>query len=109
MKVGCVQRRITREEKGGSIVFEENCQFIRELRQFEKSGQFPNLTLICLPNDHTSGTKAGCPTPAASVADNDLALGRISTLADLPPTIVVPPAPPRLSMMICWPSARPSR
>ncbi len=33
--------------------------------------------LVCLPNDHTSGTKAGCPTPAAMVADNDLALGRL--------------------------------
>ena len=52
-------------------------QFIRELRQFEQTGDFPNLALICLPNDHTSGTKAGCPTPAASVADNDLALGQI--------------------------------
>ena len=30
-----------------------------------------------LPNDHTSGTKIGKPTPTAYVADNDLALGRI--------------------------------
>ncbi|MFN9036258.1 MAG: hypothetical protein ACK5YO_08180, partial [Planctomyces sp.] len=37
----------------------------------------PQLVLICLPNDHTSGTKAGCPTPAACMADNDLAFGRI--------------------------------
>src|SRR6185503_14351393 len=37
----------------------------------------PQLTLICLPNDHTSATKANCPTPAACVADNDLAFGRI--------------------------------
>src|SRR5581483_7371131 len=27
--------------------------------------------------DHTSGTKAGAPTPRAMVADNDLALGRL--------------------------------
>jgi hypothetical protein len=52
-------------------------QFIKDLRQFEARGEFPNLTLICLPNDHTSGTKAGMPTPAAHVADNDLALGQI--------------------------------
>ncbi|MBI5383753.1 MAG: beta-propeller fold lactonase family protein [Verrucomicrobia bacterium] len=52
-------------------------QFMKELKQFEQAGQFPNLTLICLPNDHTSGTKAGKPTPAAHVADNDLALGQI--------------------------------
>jgi DNA-binding beta-propeller fold protein YncE len=52
-------------------------QFIKELRQFETNGNFPNLSIICLPNDHTSGTKAGWPTPAAHVADNDLAFGQI--------------------------------
>jgi YVTN family beta-propeller protein len=52
-------------------------QFIRELKQFEQTGDFPQLTIICLPNDHTSGTKSGCPTPAAMAADNDLAFGQI--------------------------------
>jgi hypothetical protein len=52
-------------------------QFIKELHQFEQAGEFPNLTLICLPNDHTMGTKAGFPTPSAMAADNDLAFGRI--------------------------------
>jgi YVTN family beta-propeller protein len=52
-------------------------QFIGELKQFEERGDFPNLSIICLPNDHTSGTKAKFPTPAAHVADNDLALGQI--------------------------------
>jgi len=32
---------------------------------------------ICPPNNHTSGTSRNCPTPAATVADNDLAFGRI--------------------------------
>ena len=50
---------------------------LRELRDFEARGQFPSLVLICLPNDHTSGTKPGLPTPAAMAADNDLAFGRI--------------------------------
>ena len=50
---------------------------IRELREFEARGEWPALTIICLPNDHTSGTKPGTPTPAACVADNDLAFGRI--------------------------------
>jgi DNA-binding beta-propeller fold protein YncE len=50
---------------------------LRELRDFEARGEFPALTFICLPNDHTSGTKAGSPTPAACMADNDLAFGRI--------------------------------
>lgn len=50
---------------------------LRELRDYEARGAFPNLTIICLPNDHTSGTKKGSPTPGACVADNDLAFGRI--------------------------------
>ncbi len=52
-------------------------QFIKELHEFEQKGKFPNLVIISLPNDHTSGTRAGAPTPAAQVADNDLALGQI--------------------------------
>ncbi|MEZ5964227.1 MAG: alkaline phosphatase family protein [Planctomycetota bacterium] len=50
---------------------------LRELAGFEEKGEFPRLTLICLPNDHTSGTGKDRPTPASQVADNDLALGRI--------------------------------
>ena len=50
---------------------------LRELAEFEKKGEYPQLVIICLPNDHTSGTSPGCPTPAACMADNDLAFGRI--------------------------------
>jgi DNA-binding beta-propeller fold protein YncE len=50
---------------------------IEELKQFEAQGTLPQLIIICLPNDHTSGTSANCPTPAACMADNDLAFGRI--------------------------------
>jgi hypothetical protein len=48
-----------------------------QLAAWEKAGQMPQLTIICLPNDHTSGTSASSPTPSACVADNDLAFGRI--------------------------------
>jgi YVTN family beta-propeller protein len=51
--------------------------FIRELRAAEKTGKWPELMLVCLPQDHTSGTSPGTPTPAACVADNDLAFGRM--------------------------------
>jgi YVTN family beta-propeller protein len=51
--------------------------FIRDLEAFEKKGHFPNFTIIYLPQNHTSGTSPGAPTPAAHVADNDLALGRV--------------------------------
>ena len=49
----------------------------KEFRAFEASDKLPQLNIIHLPNDHTSGTKPGYPTPRAMVADNDLALGRI--------------------------------
>jgi Phosphoesterase family len=52
-------------------------QFIRELTEFEAQGELPNFMIMLLPNDHTSGTRPGMPTPAAAVADNDLALGQI--------------------------------
>jgi len=52
-------------------------EFIRELHEFEINGAFPNLMMLSLPNNHTSGTQEDFPTPRAMVADNDLALGRI--------------------------------
>ena len=52
--------------------------FIAHLKACERGdAKFENLHILSLPNDHTVGTKAGFPTPAATVADNDLALGRI--------------------------------
>ncbi|HEY3391492.1 MAG TPA: bifunctional YncE family protein/alkaline phosphatase family protein [Lacipirellulaceae bacterium] len=50
---------------------------LNELAEFEKKGEFPQLVIVCLPNDHTSGTSAGWATPRACIADNDLAFGRI--------------------------------
>ncbi len=50
---------------------------IKELAQYEQRGEYPNMVIICLPNDHGSGTAPRCPTPAACCADNDLAFGRI--------------------------------
>ncbi len=52
-------------------------KFIRHLKEFEAHNNLPSLTILWLPNDHTSGTKAGAPTPAAQVADNDLAFGQV--------------------------------
>lgn len=52
-------------------------QYLADLKSFEASGEMPQLSILLLPNDHTTGTKPNFPTPRASVADNDLALGRI--------------------------------
>lgn len=53
--------------------------FIKELNDFEKmpGDQLPQLMILALPADHTTGLREGFPTPRAMVADNDLALGRI--------------------------------
>ena len=52
-------------------------QFLNELEQYEANDNLPNFMIMLLPNDHTVGTREGYPTPRATVADNDLALGRI--------------------------------
>ena len=52
-------------------------KLIARLKEYEKAGNLPALTILWLPNDHTSGTRLGSPTPAAQMADNDLALGQI--------------------------------
>ena len=50
--------------------------FVRA-RSAGKGEQLPAFTLLYLPDDHTHGTTPGHPRPAASVADNDLAVGRV--------------------------------
>ncbi len=56
-------------------------EFLREFGEFVKAKgtakELPQFTLLYLPDDHTGGTRPGKPTPNASVADNDLALGRV--------------------------------
>jgi len=37
----------------------------------------PDFLMLRLPNDHTAGTRTAMPRPRASVADNDLAVGRV--------------------------------
>lgn len=39
--------------------------------------ELPSFVLLYLPDDHTGGTRPGRARPAANVADNDLALGRV--------------------------------
>jgi Lactonase, 7-bladed beta-propeller len=56
-------------------------EFLNEFDKFvasRKAGQdtMPQFILLRLPNDHTAGGRKDQPKPAASVADNDLAVGR---------------------------------
>ena len=55
--------------------------FLRHLAKWKEdrekgSDTMPNFVMLRLPNDHTAGTTPGGPKPEASVADNDLAIGR---------------------------------
>lgn len=50
-------------------------KWVDERQQLGKDNM-PNFVMLRLPNDHTAGTAPGSPTPKASVADNDLAVGR---------------------------------
>jgi DNA-binding beta-propeller fold protein YncE len=52
-------------------------EFLREFANFVQQDNLPRFILLRLPNDHTAGTRPGYPTPAAAVADNDLAVGRV--------------------------------
>jgi hypothetical protein len=57
-------------------------EFLNEFSNFVASRNahqdaMPQFILLRLPNDHTAGGTKGKPRPAASVADNDLAIGRV--------------------------------
>jgi DNA-binding beta-propeller fold protein YncE len=49
-------------------------RWVDELK--EGHDTMPAFVMLRLPNDHTAGTRPDSPTPKASVADNDLAVGR---------------------------------
>jgi hypothetical protein len=51
--------------------------FVRARKADRKAQELPSYVLLRLPNDHTGGTRPGFATPSASVADNDLAVGRV--------------------------------
>jgi hypothetical protein len=46
-------------------------------RQENHGSELPQFVILRLPDDHTAGTRPGSPQPAASIADNDLAVGRV--------------------------------
>lgn len=51
--------------------------WLKEFQQYVQQGNLPDLQIVHLPSDHTSGGRAGHPTPKAYMADNDYALGRM--------------------------------
>ena len=51
--------------------------WLAEFSEQRRTAHMPSFELIHLPDDHTSGGRAGARTPRAYMADNDLALGRL--------------------------------
>jgi DNA-binding beta-propeller fold protein YncE len=56
--------------------------FLRHFAGWKKDHEagkdtMPNFIIVRMGNDHTAGTTPGGPTPRSSVADNDLAIGRV--------------------------------
>src|SRR6185369_3503035 len=51
--------------------------WLKEFQQYVRGGNLPDLEIMHLPSDHTSGGRPGRRTPKAHMADNDLALGRL--------------------------------
>lgn len=51
--------------------------FVRDLKAHEAKGDLPAYTVVWLPWDHTAGLTPKAPTPQATVAINDLALGTL--------------------------------
>lgn len=57
--------------------FMDEFQGFVKARETGRGTQLPQFVIMRLPDDHTAGTRLGFPKPEASVADNDLAVGRV--------------------------------
>jgi hypothetical protein len=62
---------------GGQRDYERMSVFTDDLHAAEKTGNWPALMVMSLPEDHTAGRKVGSRTPDACVGSNDLAVGEM--------------------------------
>lgn len=58
--------------------FQRADRFIQEFEEMDREGRVPNLIVMSLGENHTSGTAPGAFTPKAQVASNDVAVGKIA-------------------------------
>ncbi|HEY9179613.1 MAG TPA: alkaline phosphatase family protein, partial [Candidatus Baltobacteraceae bacterium] len=52
-------------------------EWLREFKAYENDGNLPQLEIVYLPDDHTSGARPKMRTPFAYVETNDWAVGRL--------------------------------
>jgi phospholipase C len=57
--------------------FEEFTEYEKNFDSKDPEKRLPNYIVMSLGEDHTQGTTPGAPTPVASVANNDWALGQL--------------------------------
>lgn len=75
-----LNRLLVREYPNFDMNIPDQYRVVLFQRRFEgwvKNNNLPDLVLIQLPNDHTAASAKNEPTPAAMIADNDLALGKM--------------------------------
>ncbi len=67
------------------MIWKRDFDHISQRQQRTGEDKLPALSIVRLGNDHTRGVAPGGPTPDASVADNDLALGwLVETISNNP-------------------------
>lgn len=62
---------------GPSRDYQKADRFIADFEQLDREGNVPNLMVMSLGENHTSGTAPGAFAPKAQVASNDVAVGKI--------------------------------
>ncbi len=67
----------SKARKAGTRDYDLADIYVKDVAQWEKSGEMPRFMVMALSEDHTKGTRPGTFTPKASVASNDLGLGKI--------------------------------
>jgi len=74
---GHVSQDWLKVKRRGGRDTEKAAVFVKELKDAEKSGDWPDFMVMSLGEDHTHGLLPGAFTPVAEVASNDQALGQI--------------------------------
>ena len=79
-EIPSLERALVREYPGWTLEVPDVVKagdILSHLAEWETAGGMPQLVMVILPSDHTSGTTPEWCAPKACVADNDLALGKI--------------------------------
>jgi YVTN family beta-propeller protein len=77
--IACLEGHVAPHTPGFDLSIQDQVRVDTWIADFDSLlaiGAVPQFNSIRISNDHTSGQRLGKPTPLASMADNDLAIGR---------------------------------